>query len=388
MFDHGVDSWWMDAVEPENDALTGTKTHIGLGDFYRLTYPLLVSKAVYEGQRNVTDDKRVCILTRSAFSGQQRYGVINWSGDIGGDWDAYKRQIVAGLNFSITGLPYWTTDIGGFFRPGNAQYTDKNFHELLLRWFQWGTFNPVFRMHGYMSETEPWKYGAEMESNMRQMLNLRYRLLPYIYSEAWQITSNGSTLMRPMVMDFANDKNAVAQAYQYMFGQSILVTPTIEADVRKQKVYLPNTDTWYDFWTGKKYDGGQTVMADAAIDKIALFVKAGSILPMGKTVQHSGESNNEMLEIRIYKGKNGKFELYEDAGNNYDYEQGAYNLIAFTWDDKKQTLTIDTAKGNWTDKLTKRTFNIVLVNENTNNGMTENTGKNIEYKNKKVSVKF
>ena len=388
MFDHGVDSWWMDAVEPENDALTGTKTHIGLGDFYRLTYPLLVSKAVYEGQRNVTDDNRVCILTRSAFSGQQRYGVINWSGDIGGDWDAYKRQIVAGLNFSITGLPYWTTDIGGFFRPGNAQYTDKNFHELLLRWFQWGTFNPVFRMHGYMSETEPWKYGAEMESNMRQMLNLRYRLLPYIYSEAWQITSNGSTLMRPMVMDFANDKNAVAQAYQYMFGQSILVTPTIEAGVRKQKVYLPNTDTWYDFWTGKKYDGGQTVMADAAIDKIALFVKAGSILPMGKTVQHSGESNNEMLEIRIYKGKNGKFELYEDAGNNYDYEQGAYNLIAFTWDDKKQTLTIDTAKGNWTDKLTKRTFNIVLVNENTNNGMTENTGKNIEYKNKKVSVKF
>lgn len=388
MFDHGVDSWWMDAVEPENDALRGTKTHIGLGDFYRLTYPLLVSKAVYEGQRNVTDDKRVCILTRSAFSGQQRYGVINWSGDIGGDWDAYKRQIVAGLNFSITGLPYWTTDIGGFFRPGNAQYTDKNFHELLLRWFQWGTFNPVFRMHGYMSETEPWKYGAEMESNMRQMLNLRYLLLPYIYSEAWQITSNGSTLMRPMVMDFANDKNAVAQAYQYMFGQSILVTPTIEADVRKQKVYLPNTDTWYDFWTGKKYDGGQTVMADAAIDKIALFVKAGSILPMGKTVQHSGESNNEMLEIRIYKGKNGKFELYEDAGNNYDYEQGAYNLIAFTWDDKKQTLTIDTAKGNWTDKLTKRTFNIVLVNENTNNGMTENIGKNIEYKNKKVSVKF
>ena len=388
MFDHGVDSWWMDAVEPENDALRGTKTHIGLGDFYRLTYPLLVSKAVYEGQRNVTDDKRVCILTRSAFSGQQRYGVINWSGDIGGDWDAYKRQIVAGLNFSITGLPYWTTDIGGFFRPGNAQYTDKNFHELLLRWFQWGTFNPVFRMHGYMSETEPWKYGAEMENNMRQMLNLRYRLLPYIYSEAWQITSNGSTLMRPMVMDFTNDKNAVAQAYQYMFGQSILVTPTIEAGVRKQKVYLPNTDTWYDFWTGKKYDGGQTVMADAAIDKIALFVKAGSILPMGKAVQHSGESNNDTLEIRIYEGKNATFELYEDAGDNYDYEQGAYNLIAFGWNDKNKTLTINKPKGNWSDKLTKRTFNIVLVNENTNNGMTENKGKNIQYNNKKVTVKF
>ncbi|HOO85695.1 MAG TPA: glycoside hydrolase family 31 protein, partial [Prolixibacteraceae bacterium] len=216
MFDNGVDSWWMDAVEPENDALTGTLTHIGPGDFYRLTYPLMVSKAVYEGQRASSNEKRVCILTRSAFSGQQRYGVINWSGDIGGDWDTYRRQIVAGLNFTISGLPYWTTDIGGFFRPGHSQYTDENFHELLLRWYQWSVFNPIFRMHGYMSETEPWKYGQKVEDNMRKMLNLRYQLLPYIYSEAWQI-SQGSTIMRPLVMDFANDAEAVKQAYEFMF---------------------------------------------------------------------------------------------------------------------------------------------------------------------------
>ena len=168
MFDNGVDSWWMDAVEPENDALTGEKTYIGPGDLYRLTYPLMVSKAVYEGQRETSQDKRVCILTRSAFLGQQRYGVINWSGDIGGDWDTYRRQIVAGLNFTITGLPYWTTDIGGFFRPGASQYSDPKYHELLVRWFQWGALNPIFRMHGYMSETEPWKYGSKVEERDRK----------------------------------------------------------------------------------------------------------------------------------------------------------------------------------------------------------------------------
>src|ERR1035437_296497 len=229
MFDNGVDSWWMDAVEPENDALKGEKTHIGAGDFYRLTYPLFVSQAVSEGQRLASSDKRVCILTRSAFLGQQRYGVINWSGDIGGTWDTYKRQIVAGLNYTITGMPYWTTDIGGFFRPGKSQYTDEKYHELLTRWYQWGTFNPIFRVHGYQSETEPWKYGQTVEDNMRKMLNLRYRLLPYIYSEAWQVTKNGSTMMRPLVMDFREDAKAIDQPYEYMFGKSILVAPITEA---------------------------------------------------------------------------------------------------------------------------------------------------------------
>ena len=172
LFSYGVDSWWMDATEPENDALHGQKTYLGPGDFYRLTYPLFVSRSVYEGQRETTSEKRVCILTRSAFLGQQRYGTINWSGDIGGTWDSFKRQIVAGLNYTIAGMPYWTTDIGGFFRPGKSQYTDENYQELLIRWYQWGTFNPIFRIHGYQSETEPWNYSQQVQDNMQKMLDL------------------------------------------------------------------------------------------------------------------------------------------------------------------------------------------------------------------------
>lgn len=362
MFDYGVDSWWMDAVEPENDALTGTLTHAGPGDFYRLTYPLMVSKAVYEGQRETTNDKRVCILTRSAFSGQQRYGIINWSGDIGGDWDTYRRQIVAGLNFTISGLPYWTTDIGGFFRPGNSQYTDPKFHELLTRWFQWSVFNPIFRMHGYMSETEPWKYGQTVEDNMRNMLNLRYQLLPYIYSEAWKIT-NGSTMMRPLVMDFNGDAEAVSQPFEYMFGKAFLVAPITEAGVNQRDVYLPKSTDWYDFYTGKHIEGGQTVKAAAPLDRIPLFVQAGSIVPVGPVVQHSAQDSNQELEIRIYEGANGEFTLYEDEGDNYNYEKGQFSTIQFTWDDAKKELTIAERKGSFQGMIADRTFKIVRINQ-------------------------
>jgi alpha-D-xyloside xylohydrolase len=389
MFDNGVDSWWMDAVEPENDALTGTKTHIGLGDFYRLTYPLMVSKAVYEGQRETSNEKRVCILTRSAFSGQQRYGVINWSGDIGGDWDTYKRQIVAGLNFTITGLPYWTTDIGGFFRPGNSQYTDPKFHELLTRWYQWSVFNPIFRMHGYMTETEPWKYGQTVEDNMRKMLNLRYQLLPYIYSEAWKVT-NGSTTMRPLVMDFNGDSEAVKQPFEYMFGKAFLVAPITESGVVQRDVYLPKSVNWYDFWTGKRIEGGQTVKAEAPLDQIPLFVKAGSIVPVGPVVQHSGEKSNEELEIRIYEGANGEFTLYEDEGDNYNYEKGQFSTITFTWNDAKKTLNIAERKGSFSGMLDQRKFNVVLVDNAVGTGMdtSKKPNKVVNYKSEKISIKL
>lgn len=390
LFVHGVDSWWMDAVEPENDALKGEKTTLGAGDFYRLTYPLFVSQAVYEGQRLATSDKRVCILTRSAFSGQQRYGVINWSGDIGGTWDVFRNQIVAGLNFTITGLPYWTTDIGGFFRPGRAQYTDQKFHELLTRWYQWGTFNPIFRMHGYQTETEPWKYGQTVEDNMRKMLNLRYRLLPYIYSEAWQVTKNGSTMMRPMVMDFNGETDAVKQPYEYMFGKAFLVAPITEAVATKRDVYLPKTAAWYDFWTGKRFTGGQTIKTDAPLDKIPLFVKAGSIVPLGKLIQFAGEKLADTLEIRVYKGADGTFDLYEDEGDNYNYEHGAYSTIAFSWDDAKGTLTIHDRKDTFPGMLIDRKFNIVLVDVDKGTG-AENArkyDKQVAYKGKKVVLKF
>lgn len=356
MFVHGVDSWWMDAVEPENDALRGQMTHAGPGEFVRLVYPLKVSQAVYEGQRASSEAKRVCILTRSAFSGQQRYGVINWSGDIGWEWDTYRRQIVAGLNFCLTGLPYWTTDIGGFFRPGRSQYTDASFHELLTRWYQWGAFNPIFRMHGYQTETEPWKYGDQVEKNMRKMLNLRYQLLPYIYSEAWQITKNGSTLMRPMVMDFNSDPEAVKQAYQYMFGKSFLVAPIIEANARTREVYLPNSCKWYNYWTGTSMTGGQTVRVEAPLDQIPLFVRAGSIVPFGEIQQYADEKPSDPLEIRIYPGADAQFVLYEDEGDSYNYEDGVYTNIAFVWNESKQTLTIKERTGSFPDMRLSRTL--------------------------------
>lgn len=380
LFVHGVDAWWMDATEPENDALTGTMTHQGPGDFYRLTYPLFVSQSVYEGQRTTNHDKRVTILTRSAFAGQQRYGTINWSGDINGTWDGFKRQVVAGLNYSLTGMPYWTTDIGGFFRPGASQYTDKQFHELLTRWFQWGAFSTIFRMHGYQTETEPWKYGPEVEANMRKMLNLRYRLMPYIYSEAWQITNDGSTLMRPMVMDFPYDPKAVAQPYQYMFGKSLLVSPVVEPNVAAKSVYLPVSTGWYDFWTNEKRTGGSAVEKEIPIDIIPVYIKSGSIIPLGPEVQYAGEKNWASLEVRVYAGQDGEFTLYEDEGDNYNYEKGAYSLIPFAWDDTNRKLTIDQRKGKFEGMPVNRSFNIVLITEG------QPVSKRIDYSGERVEL--
>jgi alpha-D-xyloside xylohydrolase len=395
MFAYGVDSWWTDATEPENDALHGKKTFAGLGDFYRLTYPLFVSQAIYEGQRKTSNDKRVCILTRSAFAGQQRYGTINWSGDIGSTWDSYNRQIVAGLNYTITGMPYWTTDIGGFFRPGlpqfspgKSQYTDVKYHELLIRWFQWGSLNPVFRVHGYQSETEPWKYGKEVEANIRKILDLRYRLIPYIYSGAWQVSKNGSTIMRPLVMDFQDDFTAVNHKYEYMFGKAFLVAPVTKPDVSVWDVYLPASVSWYDFWTGKRFDGGQTIQAPAPLNTIPLFVKAGSIVPMGKFIQYTSQKTADTLEIRVYAGADGTFELYEDEGDNYNYEKGAYSTIKFEWNEGKQELTINEPLGEFQGMLKKRIFNISWINETSKNGINMClVNKQINYEGKKIIIK-
>jgi alpha-D-xyloside xylohydrolase len=388
LFTYGVDSWWMDATEPENDALKGIKTYIGLGDFYRLTYPLMVSQAVYEGQRKTTSDKRVCILTRSAFLGQQRYGIINWSGDVGGNWDSYRRQIVAGLNYNITGLPYWTTDIGGFFRPGRSQYTDGKYQELLARWFQWGAFNPVFRIHGFQTETEPWKYGQIVENNMRKMMNLRYRLLPYIYSEAWQVTNNGSTIMRPLVMDFPGDISALGQPYEYMFGKVFLVAPITEPDITEWNVYLPKSTAWYDFWTGKQFDGGQTVKTPAPLNIIPLFVRAGSIVPMGKMIQYTGQLKTDTFEIRIYRGADGRFELYEDENDNYNYEKGVYSTIDFRWNNASGTLNIGKRNGEFPGMLQTRIFRIVLVSqeEGTGTDISKKFQKEVRYNGKEIRV--
>lgn len=387
LFSLGVDSWWLDATEPENDALHNKKLHLGAGDFYRLTYPLFVSQAVYEGQRKTTQDKRVCILTRSAFAGQQRYGTINWSGDVNGTWDGFARQIVAGLNFSITGMPYWTTDIGGFFRPGDTQYTDEKFNELLMRWYQFGVFNPIFRIHGYKTETEAWKNGPVVEANIRELLDLRYRLLPYIYSSAWQVSKNGSTMMRPLVMDFKDDTTAINQAYQYMFGSSFLIAPVIQPGVTNWDVYLPTGIQWYNFKTGKRFEGGQTILTDAPINSTPVYVKAGSIIPMGKLMQYTNEKLADTLEIRVYKGANGTFDLYEDEGNNYNYEKGKYTVIPFEWNEQNQILTLNKRKGKYEGSLKERVFTIVVVNESNGLGANESpTFKKTYYKGKRIKI--
>jgi alpha-D-xyloside xylohydrolase len=287
-------------------------------------------------------------------------------------------------------LPYWTTDIGGFFRPGRSQYTDEKFHELLIRWYQWGTFNPIFRIHGYQTETEPWKYGQTVEDNMRKMLNLRYRLLPYIYSEAWQVTDNGSTIMRPLVMDFRKDTAAVDQHFEYMFGNSFLVAPVTEPGINEWKVYLPEPADWYDFWTGDRFTGGQTVDKQTPLDIIPLYIKAGSILPLGPVVQYAAEKKWDNLEIRVYEGANGIFTLYEDENDNYNYEKEIYSTINFSWNDSKKKLTIGDCKGSFPGKLKERKFNIVLVTKNKGEGtfISEKYDKVVIYTGKKVVIKL
>ena len=389
LFSKGVDSWWMDATEPENDALAGKQTYFGPGNQYRLTYPLFVSQSVYEGQRATNPAKRVTILTRSAFAGQQRYGTINWSGDIGWSWDAFKRQIVAGLNYNLTGMPYWTTDIGGFFRPGKKQYTDPAYREILTRWFQWGAFNPVFRIHGYQTETEPWKYGDTVMNHIRQMLELRYRLMPYIYSNAWDVSKNGSTIMRPLVMDFKNDTAAIRQPYQYMFGKNILVAPVTAPGITNWQVYLPAGANWFDFWTGQQHSGAQTITRETPLDIIPLFVKAGTILPIGPKLQYATEKKWDDLEIRIYPGADGQFVLYEDENDNYNYEKGICSTIRFLWNDAKKELTIYSREGSFPGMLLQRKFNLLLMNEKNDAAPgTEKKVKQVFYTGRTLTIKL
>lgn len=365
MLSLGIDAWWQDATEPENDDLHGRMVTGGTGDAVRLLYPFFVNKTIYEGQRKDAPEKRVFILTRSAFSGQQRFASATWSGDIGNDWDTLKRQIPAGLNFSASGLPYWTTDTGGFFRPGPGQFTDPAYQERFLRWLQFSTFTPLMRVHGYQTNTEFWRYGHEVEEVSRKYLDLRYRLLPYIYSEAAQVTMHGSTLMRPLVMDFPDDPKALGQTYEYMFGRSFLVAPVLASDARQWEVYLPrNRHGWIDFWSGEHLEGGKAISAKAPLDRMPLFVPSGSIVPMAAPAQYAGETANDPFEIRVYPGGDASFVLYEDEGTNYNYEKGASSTIAFRWNDAKRELEIGARAGQFPGMQVVRKFQVRVVGPN------------------------
>lgn len=352
----GIDSWWFDATEPGDDALKDRKLHLGEGNFYRNIYPLLVNTCVGKTLRQKQPDRRALVLTRCAFSGQQRLGQVIWSGDVGSQWQDFRTQITAGLGTMLTGIAYWTSDAGGFFRPKN-QYDDPEYHKRLIRWFEFATFCPVQRVHGFSSRTEPWRFGETTENIFRKYLELRYRLLPYIYTLAGDIATRGYTMMRPMIMDFPFDREALRNETQYMFGPALLVAPVCE-DTETAEVYLPEREEWIDFWTGSRYRGGQYVCVDAPLDQIPLFVKAGSILPWGPPMQYVREKDDAEPEFRICDGKDAEFSFYEDDGISYLYEKKEFSRIRFFWNEAKQQLTIGEREGTFSGMRCEREFRI------------------------------
>ena len=434
LFSLGIDGWWMDSTEPDHLDFRpedfDNQTYLGSFRKVRNAYPLMTVGGVYDHQRAVTSDKRVFILTRSAFAGQQRYGANTWSGDVNSSWQSLRNQIPAGLNFSMSAIPYWNTDIGGFFAGAyNRNWNDgsgtKNtsFQELYVRWLQFGAFTPMMRSHGTDVPREAYNFGEKGEpifDAIAKTIKLRYSLLPYIYSTSWAVTNNQSTMMRALVMDF-DDKKVRDMNDEYMFGKSILVAPIVDAqytpetpvrsneetgwnqkdgnsenkrasvnftETKSTEVYLPEGTVWYDFWTNEKFDGGQELTIETKIDEIPLYIKAGSIVPFGPKVQYATEKEWDDLEIRIFPGANGEFVLYEDENDNYNYEEGKYTTIKFTWDDSGKVLTINTRNGDFTGMLANRQFNVVLIDESKGIDIVEKVDRTVSYSGKKVKVKF
>jgi alpha-D-xyloside xylohydrolase len=413
----GIDGWWMDSSEPDHldfkPSDLNNKTYLGSFRKVRNAFPLMTVGGVYTHQREVDSLKRVFILTRSAFAGQQRYGANTWSGDVTSSWSALRNQISAGLNFSLTGIPYWNADIGGFFLTRfRRKLEDPEYRELYVRWLEFGTFTPMMRSHGADAPREIYQFGKKGDKAydaIEKYINLRYRLLPYIYSTSWDVTANHSSMMRALVMDFATDKKALDINDQFMLGKSILVSPVTNAmyikpvvngkdtlfaedfsTVKTKETYLPASTNWYDFWTGEILSGGKKVMKETPLDIIPLYIRAGAIIPMGPTVQYAEEKKWDELEIRIYSGADGKFVLYEDENDNYNYEKGMYSTITFNWDDKKKSLTINDRNGAFPGMLESRKFNIILVNSNKAGGenLVTPADRVIPYTGKKVIVKL
>jgi alpha-D-xyloside xylohydrolase len=398
LFSKGVDGWWLDAPEPEINNMGFRSYKTGMGPGYEVynAYPLMHSTGIYQGQRAASDEKRVVILTRSAYAGQQRNSAITWSGDIQGTWQVLKNQVPAGLNFSLSGIPYWNTDTGGFFgnrETGNGNPNNLQFQELFARWFQFSSFCPMFRVHS-SSGTNPgreiYRFDTKTQGIMRNYLDLRYRLLPYLYSVAWQVTSSGNTFMRPLVMDFAKDPQVLAVGDEYLFGPSILVTPVTSAGATNRSVYLPAMSSpWFNFWTAETAAAGQRVDTAAPVETLPLFIRPGSIIPMGPFLQYSSEKPADQIELRIYPGANGSFTLYEDEGDSYRYEKGAFATIPFAWDDAAKTLTIGARTGEFPGMLKERTFNVVVVKAKHGEGiaLVDKADQSVKYSGKELKVK-
>ncbi|MEO6547319.1 MAG: glycoside hydrolase family 31 protein [Ferruginibacter sp.] len=417
LLSYGIDGWWMDSSEPDHldfkPSDLDNKTYLGSFRKVRNAFPLMTVGGVYQHQRAVDSSKRIFILTRSAFAGQQRYGANTWSGDVTSSWNALRNQISAGLNFSLCGIPYWNADIGGFFLTKfRRKLEDPEYRELYARWLEFGTFTSMMRSHGADAPREIYQFGKKGDKvydAIEKYINLRYHLLPYIYSTSWDVTANQSSMMRALMMDFPKDKNALDINDQYMFGKSLLVSPVTKAmyikpgvsgkdtiqvedfsTIKTKETYLPAGTDWFDFWTGEKLTGGTKTFKETPIDIIPLYVKAGSIIPMAPGVQYAEEKKWDNLEIRIYPGADGKFVLYEDENDNYNYEKGIHSTITFSWDDKKKALTIDGRDGSFPGMPDTRKFNIVVVGNGIGGGenLVSQPGKVITYQGKKLAVKF
>jgi len=408
LFRRGVDAWWMDATEPDlvqpMPELDLQRAHMhptamGAGARVLNAYSLVNSQGVYEGQRAAAPDQRVFILTRSAFAGQQRYAAATWSGDVTSTWTAMRQQVAGGLGFSLSGIPYWTVDIGGFSVPGRFSRRDpapedvEEWRELNTRWFQHGTFLPLTRVHGEAPKREMWEIAPESHPAYQAHLKfdrLRYRMLPYLYSLAGAVTHASGTFLRPLVMDFPGDPAARRVADQYLFGPAFLVSPVTEYKARRRPVLLPAGAAWYDFWTGAAVAGGQTIDAPAPYDRMPLHVRAGSIVPFGPEVQWTGEKPSDPLTLFVYAGADGAFTLYEDDGLTYGYEREAFARILLRWNDVTRTLTIGKREGSFPGMLVQRTFEVVLVAKGKPVGFTfePKADRTVRYDGAEVTVKL
>ncbi|MBS1503871.1 MAG: DUF5110 domain-containing protein, partial [Bacteroidetes bacterium] len=365
--------------------------YLGKGIDYFNTYSLEHSEGIYHGWRRDIPGKRAFFLIRQSFAGEQRNAATLWSSDIFCGFGAFKSQVPQGINACASGIPYWTSDIGGYQYHWQApDWSKPEFRELFTRWFQFGAFCPIFRIHG---KGERALFSKNWDDQTKAILlkydKLRYRLLPYIYSLAGKTTLENYTMMRSLAFDFRNDRNIQSIPDEYMFGPAFLVNPVTEQGATSRKVYLPKA-TWYDFQTGKKLQGGRTIDAKAPVEVMPLYVRAGSIIPMGPEVEYATQKTNKPTEVRIYPGANGSFTVYEDENDNYNYEKGKYATYTFSWNDKQHTLTISNTKGSYTGMPKTRLFNIVLVNgsHGADEAVTAKSDKEVRYDGKAITVKI
>lgn len=423
LVDYDIDAWWMDSTDPDYFDPKDTEYDHSAGDGtwrrYRNAFPLASVSGVHDKLRAHNDQKRVFIMTRSAFAGQQRYGSGLWSGDVASTWDMLRKQIPLGLNYTMTGCPNFNTDIGGFFcsayntQGGGSAPKNIQYQELYVRWMQYALFCPVFRSHGADAPREIYQFGQKGEPTfdaIEKTIRLRYQLLPYLYSTAWQVTDKNESYLRALVYDFPKDKRVWDMNDEFMFGRNILATPIVTPQYTEEKIiredamsgwdkkeakdnplanidftetktttkYLPKGANWYDFWTEEYYRGGQDVTFETTFDQGPMFVRAGSILPLAPVMQYAEESKWENLDIIVYPGADATFTLYEDEGDNYNYEKGQYSTITFTWNNDKKQLTIGDRQGQFKGMLTNRKFNIRVVGIE---GM-----QTVEYKGKAINL--